>query len=78
MLQGGFEVGVGVMTELVITLGVDGDVGVDSGVDVGSGEGEGISVGEGEGIGVGEGEGVGVGSSLGNGDTPTSEPTSVE
>ena len=64
MLQGGFEVGVGVMTELVVILGLDGDVGVGSGVDVGVGEGESV--------------GVGVGSCAGNGDTPTTEPTSVE
>jgi hypothetical protein len=78
LFQGGFEVGGGVMTELAVTFGVDGDVGVGSGVDVSVGEGEGFGVGEGEGAGVGEGEGFGVGGCVGNGDTPTTEPTSVE
>ena len=76
LIQGGIEVGVGGMTVLAATLGVDGDVGVGSGVDVDVGEGEDAAVGEGER--VGEGESAGVGRSVGNGDTPTTEPTSVE
>jgi hypothetical protein len=78
IFQGGFEGGVGVMTVLAVTPVVDEDVGVGSGVNVGDGEGEGASVGEGVGVGVGKGVGVGVGCCAGNGDTPTTEPTSVE